>query len=127
MKFRHLTVLVVLVCSIISAHEALALTVSPVRVEITGNPGQTLKGEMEILNEQQDTKVFYSSFENFEPSGDTGSPRFVGNTGNLSTWIKTNERIDITPGEKIIVPYTITIPQDAEPGGYYTRGPDGPK
>jgi hypothetical protein len=120
MKSRYLTVLAVIFCSFSGAYDALALTVSPVRVEVTGNPGQTLTGEMEILNEQADTKTFYSSFENFEPSGDTGSPKFVGNTGNLSTWMKTNERIDITPGEKIIIPYTITIPQDAEPGGYFS-------
>jgi hypothetical protein len=75
---------------------------------------------MEIFNEQTESKTFFSSFENFEPSGDTGSPHFVGNTGNLSTWIKTNERIDIAQGEKIIVPYTITIPENAEPGGYFS-------
>jgi hypothetical protein len=75
---------------------------------------------MEILNEQAEAKTFFSSFENFEPSGDTGSPRFVGNTGNLSTWIDTEDRIDIAQGEKIVVPYTITIPADAEPGGYFS-------
>ena len=96
MKFRHLTILaLVIVCSSFGVREALALTVSPVRVEITGNPGQTLKGEMEMLNEQAESKTFFSSFENFEPSGDTGSPRFVGNTGNLSTWLATNEQVDI--------------------------------
>lgn len=121
MKFRHLTILaLVIVCSSFGVREALALTVSPVRVEITGNPGQTLKGEMEMLNEQAESKTFFSSFENFEPSGDTGSPRFVGNTGNLSTWLATNEQVDIAPGEKVVVPYTITIPEDAEPGGYFS-------
>jgi hypothetical protein len=75
---------------------------------------------MEILNEQGETKTFFSSFENFEPSGDTGSPRFVGNTGNLSTWMKTTERIDIATNEKQIIPFTISIPADAEPGGYFS-------
>lgn len=120
MKFRHLTFFLMAVSLLFGASDALALTVSPVRVEISGNPGQTLRGEMEILNEQGETKIFFSSFENFEPSGDTGSPHFVGNTGNLADWLKTNERIDIGSGEKIIVPYTITIPADAEPGGYFS-------
>lgn len=120
MKLGLLTVFAVIFCSVFSVNEAYALTVSPVRIEITGNPGQTLRGEMEILNEQADTKTFYSSFENFEPSGDTGSPKFVGNTGNLSTWLQTQEKIEITPGEKIVVPYTITIPAEAEPGGYFS-------
>lgn len=119
MKFLHLTA-VFIIFAVLGIHDALALTISPVRVEITGNPGQTLRGEMEILNEQADTKTFFSSFENFEPSGDTGSPRFVGNTGNLSTWLHTTDRIDITANEKQVVPFTISIPADAEPGGYFS-------
>jgi hypothetical protein len=121
MKFRHLTTLtLIILCATFGVRDALALTVSPVRVEITGNPGQTLRGEMEILNEQSDNKTFFSSFENFEPTDDTGSPRFVGNTGNLATWLSTDKQIEISAGEKIIVPYTITIPSDAEPGGYFS-------
>jgi len=121
MKFRHLSILaLIILSSTIGVSDAFALTVSPVRVEITGNPGQTLRGEMEILNEQSETRTFFSSFENFEPSDDTGSPRFVGNTGNLSTWLATEKRIDVAQGEKIIVPYTISIPADAEPGGYFS-------
>jgi hypothetical protein len=120
MKFLHLTALAFIFLTFFGAHDALALTISPVRVEITGNPGQTLRGEMEILNEQTELKTFFSSYENFEPSGDTGSPRFVGNTGNLSTWMQTTERIDIAPNETQIIPFTITIPADAEPGGYFS-------
>jgi hypothetical protein len=120
MKSLTFTVAAFIILAVFGTNDVEALTISPVRVEITGNPGQTLRGEMEILNEQADTKTFFSSFENFEPSGDTGSPHFVGNTGNLSTWLKTDERIEVSSGEKIIVPYTITIPSDAEPGGYFS-------
>lgn len=120
MKRAKLTGLVLTLLVLFGAHDAFALTISPVRVEITGNPGQTLRGEMEILNEQQEQKTFFSSFENFEPSGDTGSPRFVGDTGNLSKWLKTTDRIDIASNERQIVPFTITIPADAEPGGYFS-------
>ena len=120
MKLTQLTVFVFVFLTIFGANDAQALTISPVRVEITGNPGQTLRGEMEILNEQGEAKIFFSSFENFEPSGDTGSPRFVGNTGNLSTWLNTTDRIDIAPNEKQVIPFTITIPADAEPGGYFS-------
>lgn len=121
MKFSHFALAaLVLTCSFASGEKAYALTISPVRVEVSGNPGQTLSGEMEVYNEQPNTKVFYTSFENFEPSGDTGSPRFVGDTGNLSTWIETKSSISIASGEKIIVPYTIKIPETAEPGGYFS-------
>jgi hypothetical protein len=103
-----------------SVHTASALTISPVRIEVQGDPGQTLRGELEILNEQAEVKQFYSSFENFEPSGETGSPHFVGAQDGLATWMQTEQFIEIQPNEKKIVPYTITIPQNAEPGGYFS-------
>lgn len=121
MKLKHLTLCAAFILALSVSHDAFALTVSPVRVEITGEPGQTLRGEMEIFNEQAGgSKTFFSSFENFEPSGDTGSPRFVGDTGNLSRWMQTTEKIEIDSGEKQIIPFTITIPADAEPGGYFS-------
>jgi hypothetical protein len=122
MRNLYLTALlpIILFAGCLLPLEALALTVSPVRVEVSGDPGQTLRGEMQIMNEQNEDKVFFSSYENFEPSGETGAPRFVGNTGNLSTWLQTESRIDIKSGETIIVPYTITIPADTEPGGYFS-------
>ena len=98
---------------------ALALTISPVKVEVTGNPGQTLQGELTLLNEQKENKTFFSTFENFEPSGETGSPKFVGAKDGLATWINTQASVDVATDETIKVPYSITIPNNAEPGGYF--------
>ena len=113
----------------INAHTAQALTLSPVKIEVTGEPGQTLRGELEMLNEQSFTKTFFSTFENFEPSGDTGSPRFVGAESGLATWLQTEPSFSITNGQAVKIPYTITIPADAEPGGYFAAifwGEDNP-
>jgi len=96
-----------------------ALTISPVTVEVSGDPGVTLRGELELFNEQNLPKTFYSSFENFEPSGETGSPRFVGAGPGLAQWLDTTDQIVLQSNETIKVPYTITIPADAEPGGYF--------
>lgn len=120
MKFTHLIVVVCMLGGFFFGQHALALTISPVKVEVTGNPGQTLKGEMELLNEQGESKIFFSSFENFEPSGDTGSPHFVGKEDGLATWLQTDASVETLPGMKKVVPYTITIPIDAEPGGYFS-------
>lgn len=98
---------------------ASALTVSPARVEITGDPGTTIYGEIEIFNEQEGTRTFFSSFENFEPSGDSGAPYFIGAKDGLATWMQTEEKIELQSGEYKIVPFTITIPKDAEPGGKF--------
>jgi hypothetical protein len=36
----------------IGTSQVYALTVSPARLEVTADPGQTLRGEIEIFNEQ---------------------------------------------------------------------------
>lgn len=103
----------------LSVSTASALTISPVKVEVSGEPGQTLRGELELLNEQAEGKVFFSSFENFEPSGDSGSPKFVGSDTGLATWLQTENSVSVATGETVKVPYTITIPAEAEAGGYF--------
>lgn len=122
MKLFKNTVLLA-ICSLLflySNHNALALTVSPVKVEVSGDPGQTLRGEMELFNEQASPKTLFSTFENFEPSGETGSPKFIGGGSGLATWLNSDQSTTIEPGQTIKVPYTITIPKDAEPGGYFS-------
>lgn len=99
--------------------ETFAVTLSPVRVELSGDPGQTLSGEIEVYNEERQSRKFYLSYENFEPSGEDGSPKFVGRDGGVATWITAQELIELPQNEKSIVPFKLTIPASAEPGGYF--------
>lgn len=97
-----------------------ALTVSPAKLEITGDPGTVVTGEIELFNEQDTPKTFFTSYENFEPQGDTGAPYFVGGEEGLATWINTPVSVELQPGERIAIPYSITIPTDASAGGYFS-------
>ncbi len=110
----------ILIISIGFFHKAEALTVSPAKIEVVGDPGSVLSGELEIFNEQDETKIFYTSYENFEPSGDSGAPYFVGGGSGLATWIETQSELTIGAGERTVVPYKITIPENAAPGGYFS-------
>ena len=98
---------------------ASALTVSPVKLEISGDPGEIVKGEILLKNEKEGTKTFYSSFENFEATGETGTPTFIPAKEGLGTWIEAAPQITLEPGEQKKVPYTISIPEDADPGGHF--------
>jgi len=98
---------------------ALALTVSPAKIEIQADPGQTLRGEIEIFNEQADSKTFFTSYENFESRGDSGAPYFIGAKSGLATWISAAPEVSIDSGKRIQVPYTIAVPPNAKPGGYF--------
>lgn len=98
---------------------ASALTASPVRMEITGDPGQTVKGELILTNEQGETKTFYSSMNNFEAQGETGTPAFLPERTGLATWIKVQDLVTIKPKEEKKISFSIQIPKNAEPGGYF--------
>src|SRR4030042_1801472 len=96
-----------------------ALTVSPVRIELSGDPGTVIEDEMNLTNEQEETKTFYSSFGNFEATGETGTPSFVSAEEGLATWIETDSSITLGPKEEKKVSYSIAIPKDADPGGHF--------
>jgi len=100
-------------------HDVKALTLTPIRLEISGDPGQTLSEEVTLINERQTPETYYSSFENFQAQGETGSPQFVTATDDLGTWMKSPEEVTLAPGQTKIVPITITIPKNAEPGGHF--------
>ncbi len=102
------------------APSAQALTVSPVRLEVTVDPGATYQGETILKNEQKDQRTFYSSLENFEARGDTGTPYFIPGKDGLAGWIGgVPESVTLQPGEKRSLPFAITVPADAKPGGYF--------
>ena len=101
---------------LMSAH---ALTISPARLEINGDPGQTISGEFLLTNEQEGTRTFYSSSENFEAQGETGTPAFVPGNDGLASWISVVSQVTLKKGQMQKVPFTIQIPKDADPGGHF--------
>ena len=105
---------------LIFVQPVLALTISPVRMEIKGDPGQTLRGEIELFNEQDETKTFYSSSQNFEARGESGAPYFLPDTNKgLASWISVQESVVLKADERKTIPYAIQIPQSVEAGGYF--------
>ncbi|MSU74908.1 MAG: hypothetical protein EXS55_00100 [Candidatus Magasanikbacteria bacterium] len=103
----------------LGSKSAKALTISPARLELTGDPGSVISSELLLMNDQKESKRFYSSAENFEAQGEGGVPNFVAGTEGLSTWVNTSGEITLAPGEQRKVPFTITIPASAEPGGHF--------
>lgn len=116
---RILGAFALLLCLGIPA-SAYALTITPIRYEIAGDPGQTLTEKMGLVNETKTTQTFYASFANFEAQGDTGSPTFIDAKEGLGTWITTEQAsVTLAPGAQKELTFTITIPKDAEPGGHF--------
>ena len=99
---------------------AYALTISPARIEINGDPGATVGGEFTLINEQPTPQTYYASYENFTAQGETGAPAFSPEKVGLDSWLSViPTQITIAPGQAVKVPYAITIPKEADPGGYF--------
>ena len=105
--------------SLLFTAEAFALTVSPIKLETVGNPGETVRGEVILLNEKDEEATYYSSFERFDAQGESGTPVFTTSTEGLTSWISIRESVTLQPLESVSVPYIINIPADAPAGGNF--------
>lgn len=98
---------------------ASALTIIPPRLELDGDPGVTVNSDFKVLNETNETQIYYTQVENFEAKDETGSPQFVQTREGLAIWTSVASSITVAPGERKTVPFSIRIPKNAEPGGYF--------
>jgi hypothetical protein len=101
-------------------NNSFAVTLTPTRFEIAGDPGETLTEEITLINETESAETYYPSFSNFEAQGESGSPAFVEPKDDLGTWIHTDiSSVYLAPHQQKIVPFKVVVPKDAEPGGHF--------
>jgi hypothetical protein len=103
----------------VSTGIAQALTISPARAELTGDPGETISQTFLLINEQDHDETFYTSVENFESQGETGTPNFTSSKEGLPGWVTVTDKVVLKKGERVTVPYNIVIPKDADAGGHF--------
>lgn len=98
---------------------ASALTISPARVELTADGGETVQSVFTIINTDEVDQTYYTSAENFESKGVSNSPTFSTSTDGLSSWIKIAEKVTVKKGERLQVKFSVVVPKDASMGGHY--------
>ena len=98
--------------------------VGPGRTEIVVEPGQTVVREITVTNRITDDRTFLLEVEDITGSSDASTA--VQLTGDargpysIQDYISFPEdRFTLELGERARIPVTITVPADAEPGGYY--------
>lgn len=107
------------------AQETFRVRFSPPLLELELDPGDAHQEVIKFENLSSEATDFYPLVQDFVPEGETGGKRFlepdeIAPSFSLSRWVTvTQEKITLQPGEKATVPFTITVPQDAEPGGHY--------
>lgn len=113
-----------LIGGVLISHSVFALTVSPPVIELGGNPGQEVKSEIRLFNEtDQDVTVWTSTADFKAKEGEEGEPAFYESTqeeNDLSKWIKiVPGPITIPPLSWQSIPFSVEIPDNADPGGHY--------
>lgn len=100
-------------------NHAKALTISPTRIELAADPGSSASGTFKLFNEQSTDQTLYIKFVNFEPKDETGEPVFVPGGNGLPRWVSAPESVRARAKEYTSVDFTINVPWNAEPGGYF--------
>jgi len=113
--------------------------VGPGRAEIEVNPGETVVQEISVTNRITEDRQFMLEVEDMSGTTDASSAvnLTTGERGpySIRDYISFPEDSFVLElGERAWIPVTITVPPDAEPGGYYgsvlvstVRVPDGDK
>ena len=94
-----------------------AITVGPVKLEYSVDPGDTVSGELFIQNEESQARTLYPVFEKF--TEEEGVKKFTREESDLSTWFKAQSLISLKPGQQARIPFSIEVPEDASPGGHF--------
>jgi len=128
MKLRILLIIGgILLGGIILPKITQAFGVSPmVFDEITLNPGESIKVNFKVVNNEDENKIFYFSTQNFtSDDGEEGKQIFLEKerhiSADLSKWIKfEQDSIYVAANDNGNTSVDIIIPTIAQPGGHYS-------
>lgn len=108
------------------AQRALTLSVTPTLFEMSASPGQEWRSSVKVINSNPYDLTVYASAVNFAPQGEAGRgkllPVFEAMTEGttLGEWIDlSSEPITIPRETSYEVPFTVTVPEEAAPGGHF--------
>jgi len=102
----------------------LSIGISPLTFELTANPGDVVENYLKVYNPSPDTTIKIGMvLEDIAPTGEAGhvivEPAET-ETYSLARWITVEPaEFDLNPKEEKFIKFTITVPENAEPGGHY--------
>ena len=105
------------------SNESTGLTISSPVVEKTINKGEKVSGTIKLTNESnKDLKITVSkkdfTAENEEGAAKLSDPK-ANKAFSLGAWVDVTDGFDLKSKELKEVSYTISVPENAEPGGHY--------
>ncbi|MCK5320266.1 hypothetical protein KAJ61_02655 [Candidatus Parcubacteria bacterium] len=106
------------------AQSSAGIKISPVKTEEMVDPGEVFKSQIKVTNESGETRTFYVYLRDFKSEGESGMAKLVipGTEEGyyLASWIDVSrEGIELSPGQERTVPFTVDVPENIGPGGYF--------
>ena len=103
---------------------ATGLTIQPIKISETLNPGESTSGTILLTNASDGPVDVDVSKQDFVPVSGAESIQFVGRTNGVTSvvdWINvgSNDTFTFQKGESREIPYTINAPANAEPGSHF--------
>lgn len=107
-----------------TVYASTGLTIQPIKVSETIDKGESVSGYISLTNESGEAIKVDLEVEDFVPTAGTSNINFVGRAeGNTTVrdWITIDspESFTFEKGENKNIPYKITAPPNAEPGGHF--------
>lgn len=114
--------------STVLAQESLGISITPALFQMNLTPGQSWTGQLKVINPNPYEITYYASVVNFQAANEKGQPKFVpivdedpnASGSSLAYWIDiTQEPIVLAAEKSVNLPFSITVPDSASPGGHY--------
>ncbi len=104
------------------AKEFSNLEVSPVVNTLNLNRREVYHSYITLINRSNTTQYISIGVSGFRQYGETNKPEFSQKIDSISKsihWFTVQNSLTIKPFEKIKIPYSITVPSNAPPGGHF--------
>ncbi|HSV94687.1 MAG TPA: hypothetical protein VLH94_01760 [Spirochaetia bacterium] len=103
--------------------QQMTMTAIPPRVELKGDPGQTLTASLKLRNDSENSEIFSISVEDFIVIDSKGTPipvnTNISNRWSLRNWITSPKEVPVDAKDVQLIDISIKIPMTALPGGHY--------
>lgn len=102
----------------------IGIKIVPAIVEDLVKPGEIINRELRVTNKSDKELEMFAYLRDFKAADEYGKAELIvpgTETGNyISSWIKISDQgVKFAPGEEKVIPYTIEMPANVGPGGYY--------
>lgn len=103
---------------------ALSVTVTPPLVQLTIGRGESWASSLKVVNTNPYDVTYYAQVMDFSADGEGGAaaltPIVGGASIGLASWVSVPvEPVTVPSGSSAEVPFTVSIPTGASPGGHY--------